>query len=78
MLLFDRDVKFPRTPRDLDFYCDHVDVNLKCVRKYSQCLKAFPKQMFAVIMTNLKSLVREMCSNEKVKQGKLYNFINLS
>lgn len=69
MLLFDRNVKFPRTTDDLDFYCNHVDTNLKCVRKYSQCLKSFPKQVFAIIMSNLKSLVKDMCSNDKVKQG---------
>lgn len=71
MLLLDRDMRFPRSQSDIDYYCDQVDVNLKCVRKYSQCLKAFPKQVFGVIMSNLKSLVKDMCSNKKTREGKL-------
>lgn len=71
LLLVDRNMRFPRTQSDIDFYCNQVDANLKCVRKYGQCLKAFPKQVFSVIMTNLKSLVKDMCSNKKTREGKL-------
>lgn len=68
MLFGDSEARFPQTEEEIDKYCILGEQYTQCVRSYGKCLKPFPRQVFSILIRNLKSLMRETCDTRQGKQ----------
>ena len=68
MLFGDPNARFPQTEAEIDKYCSLGEQYTQCVRSYGKCLKPFPRQVFSILIRNLKSLMRETCDTRQGKQ----------
>ena len=68
MLFTDTGAKFPQTMEEIERFCVLGSSYMKCVRAYGACLKPFPRQVFTILIRNIKTLQRDTCDSEKGKR----------
>jgi hypothetical protein len=64
MLFGEANVTFPGTDQQVTKYCTLGDQHMRCVKNYGKCLKPFPRQVFSIMIRNMRSLLRETCDTE--------------
>jgi len=55
---------------DKDFvnnYCEPVQKDIKCMGTYKPCLKAFPRQIFNMVIHNTKKMVKTICGDDDAR-----------
>jgi hypothetical protein len=54
----------PDAPGAMDRFCKKWrEEDLKCVRSYAKCLRAFPRQVFSIVFNSVKNEVANRCTN---------------
>lgn len=68
LLFGEPNARFPQTSAEIDRYCSLGQEYMQCVREYGKCLKPFPRQVFSILIRNLKGLMKETCDTQDGKQ----------
>lgn len=66
-----KSMKIPETEDEIDDYCGKLKETVSCVSSYRQCLKAFPKQLFNIVVRDIKKQMKLICSSSAKKKEAL-------
>ena len=62
----------PRTELALELtYCSTIRETFDCVKAYQPCLKRVPKQIYCLVITNVKNMMKEICTSPQGRRTML-------
>lgn len=68
LLIGDRELVIPKNSQEMDQHCKKGREQMQCVRGYGKCLKLFPRQIFGMVLGNIRKLFKETCDSESGRQ----------
>lgn len=71
LMIGDRNnVLIPKTLQQINNQCKSMKDHFYCINNYRKCLTSTPRQVFTLITSNLRKIMKSSCDSESAQIGK--------